>query len=276
MFVTTKISWSMITNEILEHEGYEYEGAIELACGPSSGQKAAATASTNLANQMTSQAGTIFGADNSIFNNMLQSYQSIVSAGPSQQGFSQAELNSLNSQAITNNANQFRNVAGATKAGEAGFGGGNTVSTSGAATGANLGVAQAAAANTANQLNQITQADYAQGNENYFKAAAGEQGLSNTFNSATSAGQAAVGANAQASQEQNQLAAQQSWWEAPVMSLASAGLGLATGGLSSLGQPMSVAGGSMPAGTNGAAMGLPGGMPMPPSGSGGFGSLPGS
>ena len=115
----------------------------------------------------------------------MSSYQGVVAAGPSQQGFSQSELNAMNSSAITNNANQFKNVAGAVKSGQAAQGGGNQVSEAGATTNANLGVAEASAANTANSLNQITQANYAAGRQNYQYAAGQEQGLTGAFNNAS-------------------------------------------------------------------------------------------
>jgi hypothetical protein len=200
-------------------------------CLASQGQKQAATNAANLSNTMSSQASQIFGNTNQVFNNMMNSYQNIVAGGPNQQGFSQAELNSMNSQAITNNANQYRNVSGAAKAGQAGFGGGNTVDASGATTAANLGVAEAAAGNTANQLAGITQADYAQGNKNYFQAAGGESQLPGMFSAANSAGQVATGAEGENMQAQNAVASANNWWTQPVMSLVNAGGQMLVNGL---------------------------------------------
>jgi hypothetical protein len=206
-------------------------------CGPSSGQKAAATQQSNFTNLMQSQASTVFGADNQLFNSLFSAYNNIVNQGPNQQGFSQAELNSMNSQAITNNANQYRNVAGAVKAGQAGYGGGNNVSTAGSTIGANQSVAEAAAANTANQLAGITQANYATGRQNFFQAAGSEGNLANqaygNVGNVAGATQGALNANSQA---QTQLNNENNWWVQPVMGLANAGLSMATGGLSTVAQ----------------------------------------
>lgn len=236
-------------------------------CLASQGQQQAATNAANLSNTMSSQASQIFGNTNQVFNNMMNSYQNIVAGGPNQQGFSQAELNSMNSQAITNNANQYRNVSGAAKAGQAGFGGGNTVDASGATTAANLGVAEAAAGNTANQLAGVTQADYAQGNKNYFQAAGGESQLPGMFAAANSAGQVATGAEGENMQAQNAVASANNWWTDPVMGLVNSAGSMATQGLMGLAnspgqnppQPMQIGNGASsapPTGIN-AAYGQP-------------------
>lgn len=203
-------------------------------CDASSKEKAIAGKMNSFSDQMVSQAGQIFGADNSVFNGLMKAYSAIVNGGVGQQGFTQAELNARNSAAITNNANQFRNVAGAVKTGQSGYGGGNTVSGAGVTTGQNLQVAEAAAANTANQLNQIQTENYDVGRDNFFKAAGAEQSLPQVFNNVPGADAAASNGLQASLKEQQSLDTQSGWWKAPVMGLINGGLSVATGGLSSL------------------------------------------
>jgi hypothetical protein len=203
-------------------------------CDASGSEKSIAKKVSAFSDDMVSQAKQIFGNDNSVFNGMMKAYSAIVNNGVNQHGFNQAELNAKNSAVITNNANQFRNVAGAVKSGQAAFGGGNEVSGAGVTTGQNLQVAQAAAANTANGLNQVVQEDYATGRDNFFKAAEGEQQLPSVFNNLPGVDNVAKGSLDDSLKEQQSLDAQSGWWKAPVMGLVNGGLSLATGGLSSL------------------------------------------
>lgn len=200
-------------------------------CDASKKEKAIAGKINNFSDQMTAQATEVFGDDNQIFNGMKSSYDKTVQAGPNQHGFSQAELNEKNASAITNNANQFRNVAGAVKAGRAGYGGGNTVDTSGVGTQQDLGVAQAAAANTANELGQITSDDYATGRSNYQFAAGQEQQLGKTFDNLAPLDSVAQKGQQESLQEQQSLDASAGWWKAPVMGLVTGAASMLTGGL---------------------------------------------
>jgi hypothetical protein len=203
-------------------------------CDASSQQKSAAGTLNTLTKNIMGQVSQVFGNDQTVFANLMNANQSIVAGGPGQQGFSQAELNSMTSQAITNNANQYRNVAGAAKAGQAAFGGGNTALESGATTAANLGIAEAAAANTSNQLAGITQADYAQGNQNFWRAQQGEQGAAGTFNNMANLNQSATNAANSNLNAQTQIGNASNWWQKPVMGLATALPGMISAGMGNL------------------------------------------
>ena len=61
MFITTKIVFDC-DGKILEHERYEYDGPVDLACGASSGMKSAGTALSSFGNTMTGWANSAFGA----------------------------------------------------------------------------------------------------------------------------------------------------------------------------------------------------------------------
>ena len=142
-------------------------------CGTHGAEKAAAAQQTAFTSQMISEGSQVFGQDSSVFNQLVGAYSPIVKAGPSQEGFSAAESNALNAAAIQNTAAGYRNAAAATKSGVAGFGGGNTLSTSGVGLNANVAVGEAAANQQATQLNQIQQANWSQGHQNWLQATQG-------------------------------------------------------------------------------------------------------
>ena len=234
MFVTTKIVFSS-TYEVLEHEGYEYEGPVARCCDASKQQTTAATQQQQLMQQMTSQMSDVFGKDSTVFNNLMSSAQSIVAQGPGQQGFSQAELSAMNSQAISNNANQYKNVSGAVKSGQAAMGGGNSVSNAGATINANQSVAEASAANTANTLNQITQANYQTGRANYQNAVGVEAGLTNSFNNVSALENSAQAGTAANYSDQTAIGQQSQWLTKDISSLAMSGASAMTGGAAGIG-----------------------------------------
>ena len=208
-------------------------------CGTSSATKTAASQQTAFTNRMLDQASTVFGADNGVFNAMSSAYSNLLAAGPSQHGFSAAQLSAQNASAITNVANQERFAMGqaktmgaSTPGGVGRFGGGQATGESG------VGIPAASAATAqyfggmeSNALNQITQADWAQGNKNWITAGQGLQAAPGSFtnmkgfNDSAQTGLDQNMANAQASD------AASNWWVKPVESLAGAGLTAATGGL---------------------------------------------
>lgn len=203
-------------------------------CAPSSQAKQQVASDNQFANTLKSQATDVFGNDNTVFNEIHNANQSIVAGGVNQQGFSQAELNAKNSAAVTNDANAARFAGAATRVGQSGFGGGDTVSGAGVTTGQNLAVAQRSAEKTAGDLNQITQENYETGRENFFKASDAETKATGVFDNVAGISNAATGAAKQASDAQANLDAQAGWWKAPVMGLISGATSMATGGLSNL------------------------------------------
>lgn len=224
----------METGAILYCAGFEYSGPIDRCCDAGKGEKDAANKLKDFSSQMVDQASSVFGNDSTVFNQMMKAYSGIIAGGPSQHGFSQAELNAKNSQAITNNANQYRNIAGAVKSGQAAYGGGNSVSGAGVTTAANLGIAEAAAGNTANELSNITQQDYDAGRSNFWNASQSEQSLPGVFNNLPGVDNAALGSQDANLKEQKSLDSAKNWWQKPVMGLVSAGLNIASGGVSGL------------------------------------------
>ena len=172
---------------------------------------------------LKSQAATVFGNDDKVFNNIMNNAGPIFNAGPSQQGFSAAELNNRNALAVTQGANMQRFLAAAGKSGLAGFGGGNALNISGAGANAGADMRQKAAAATAAQLSDIQNKNYEAGRENWKTAgemverAPSSYNNANMFDTDIQTGQAE---NLKSAESQD---AKGNWWVKPAM----AGIGMA-------------------------------------------------
>lgn len=202
-------------------------------CGTKGAENAAAANQTAFTNNLLTQAKTVFGDDNGVFNAMKNAYSQLLAAGPSQQGFSAAQKSAMNSAAITNSANQARFINARLGNQQASFGGGGIpVGASGSNATASAEVNEALANQTATALNTIEQADWAQGNKNWLAAGEGLRsapsvfGNMSGFNAAAQTGLDRNMANAQAKD------AASNWWVKPVTGLVTGGLSALTGGLS--------------------------------------------
>ena len=214
---------------------YEYEGPLEQACGATGQQKQIAQSQQNFMTQAQTQAGSVFGASNTVFQSLLKTFSPTIAAGPNQEGFSPALLSALKSQIITGAGTAYKNAKAAVGNAQSAYGGGNVVLPSGAQVETDLGLAENAANLTAEQLNQLTQENYAIGRENYNKAVTGLEQAPGVFGAATSATNAATGAGEAAANTANQVAqADQSWVSAVTGALgtiAGSTLGPLTGNL---------------------------------------------
>jgi hypothetical protein len=204
-------------------------------CGATNAQNEQEQETTQAYQTATAQAQQVFGASSTAFSDLMKSYQPIVAAGPSQLGFSQQELSSLNSSAITQTGIEAKNekaALGNSEATAAGTGGSGPVGPGGATIGADLGLEENAGNQTASELSQIQQADYATGRQNYQNAVTGLTGASSVFNPATQATSAASGAGEVAgTATQNAAAAAQSPWQLAASALGGvAGAALGNGG----------------------------------------------
>jgi len=189
----------------------------------------------NFTSGLTSEAKTIFGDASSIFNDLHDSLSSIVKGGPSQQGWSQAEINAVNSQIENQAAVSARNVKAATGNAVAAIGGGNTVTPSGLETAVNLEANQGVEAEKSRQLSQAVVQNYETGRQNYFQAVNDEQNLPNVFNSSDAANKTAMGGLKQAQESQASIDKANNWWQPLVMAGVGAAASFATGGLSNIG-----------------------------------------
>src|SRR5579884_3939285 len=100
-------------------------------CGPTSAQTELQSEQADFYRQMTQEYTTVFGEDQGILSSLTKTFEPILEAGPNQKGFSDAERNDLNSQAIEGTAKNYAAADRALKEDQAAEGGGDTVAPTG-------------------------------------------------------------------------------------------------------------------------------------------------
>ena len=181
--------------------------------GASSEQERLAKAQAYFYSVMTQDYQQQFASQNAILNTLTTALNPIVSAGPNQRGYNDAERNNLNSQALQGTGQSYANASQALREQQAATGGGNVYLPSGVQSQQQAGLASSAANLESNQLLGIQQADYTQGHSDYENAigqlggVAGQYNPTGYSNSANSAGSSAA-SEANAVQQANDAWAQ--------------------------------------------------------------------
>lgn len=240
MKIYTSASYHWDGADLIEDsaEFYEYDGPLGLCCGADPGQTQALAQQTAMTQQFTQQASQVFGNSSSVFNDLMSTFAPTVAAGPSQQGFSAAENANLQSQAITQTGNAYKNAKAAVGQAQSSQGGGNASDVSGGANvGTDLGVATSAAAQTAGELGQINEANYQTGRQNYDTAVAGMTAAPGVYSTSASLDNAATNSGNAESNTANQIAASNnSWIQGVTGALGGIAGSVASGGMSNLGK----------------------------------------
>jgi hypothetical protein len=159
-------------------------------------------------NQMTQQQ---YANQQAIYQPMAKQFQSIFAGGPSQTGYSQAELNSLDSQAVEGTAENYAGAAKAVGEATAAEGGGTNPLPSGGQTQLKQEVADSAAGEESKEETGITQSDYQQGYNEWQDAGAGLQSIAAGENP-IGYENAATGEADAANSEANAVATEQNSW----------------------------------------------------------------
>jgi hypothetical protein len=211
------MKWSLTIDRYLR-EGRTVSGG----CGATGAQEQLQTAQMNFYNTMTAEQSSTFASNQAILSALTKSFQPILEAGISQQGFSPAELQNMESEATTGSGQAYANASKALAAQQGDEGGGTTYIPSGAKMEQQEQLATSAAQNLATEQSNITAADYATGRQNYLEAANVLGGVAAGYNPTGYAGQA-TGAGSAASTTANEIASENSSW----MNLAAGALGAA-------------------------------------------------
>lgn len=144
-----------------------------------------------------------------IFKPMADQFESIFKLGPSQEGFSDAETNDLNAQAVAGTATNYAQAAKAVGESLAAEGGGNDLISTGGSAQLKAEVAESAARSESQQLSQIKQANYQQGYNQWLNAGQGLEAIASGENplgyqsGATESGKAAGTTANQIAEENN-------------------------------------------------------------------------
>ena len=182
-------------------------------CGPSQAMKNLNTMVQNFATTAGQNAQQIFGQSSQIFNTMWGGLKNILTGGPSQWGYSTGQTQAMNAANAQAAATLGRNLKAAAAASGAAVGGGNVVSPAGATIAATTAAEQTAAAEQAQGANAIIQSGYAQGNQNYWKAAGAAQQLPGIYGTALTAQQNYGSDLTQAQTSQQEMDTQNNWWK---------------------------------------------------------------
>jgi hypothetical protein len=167
--------------------------------------------------QVVSEAGTVFGAANSVFNNIMSSVTGIVNGGPSQAGYSANELSAKTAANVEAGGTMARNLRGAVASAAGAIGGGNTVMPSGTTQAAIQAADIAAAKQTAQGENAIVQGDWETGRQNFWKALGEEQAAPGVYSVADAYNRNAGSQLKTAQTSQQNIDTQKNWWKPIVM-----------------------------------------------------------
>ena len=153
-----------------------------MPCGPSTAQQNTTTQQAGFTSQLMADHNENFGANSAILGNLTNELTPIVNAGPSQEGFSASEKAALNTQAIDQTGEANEHALQATNNQLNARGGGSEVLPSGTTGAIDASINTSSADTLAKEQNANTLADYAQGNQNYEKAAGMLGDVANDYN----------------------------------------------------------------------------------------------
>jgi len=211
---------------------------VAWAKGASAQQTDIANSQQDFYKSLSANYGQQFGQQSAILSTLQKSLNPIVSAGPNQFGFSKAETNNLNSQALQGTGQQFRNAAKSLGEAQAAQGGGNTYLPTGAQAQQQAELAATGANQTSNQLLDIQQKGYDVGRNQYNAAIGQLGGVAGMYNPTGYAGEATGAGNSAASSadevaKMNNAASPWNLVGGILGGAASAGLNAFTGGIGS-------------------------------------------
>jgi len=189
-------------------------------CSPSDAMKSLNNTVQQFTQQVTSEAGTVFGAANTVFNNIMNAVGGIVKAGASQLGFSTGELNAKNAAVVQGGATEARNLEAAAASGAAAIGGGNVALPGGATAAAKQTAAIQAASDTATAENQITEADWETGRQNFWAGIGAEGKAPGVYDVANSFNKTAGQQQQEAMKSQQNIDTGDNWWKSLLVNTA--------------------------------------------------------
>lgn len=198
-------------------------------CGASDQQNELASEEAAAYKQANAMTAEQYGNQSAIYKQMTPMFESIFSKGPNQEGFSGAETQDLNAEAVQGTAQNYNQAAKAVGEQTAAEGGGTNPLPTGAQLQLKQQIANSAAATESGEESQIKEADYSQGYNEWEAAAGGLSGIA-TGENPIGYENAATGAAGAANSEANAVEeANNSWINAAIGAVGQIGGGLAAG-----------------------------------------------
>jgi hypothetical protein len=207
----------------------------DLFGGPSKQEEGIANSAQSFSNTLQANYGQAFGEQQDTLKNLNAEIQKI-ETGQTGQGFGAEELAAKNTAAINSAGAASRNAQQAIGNFSAGQGGGGS---SGIISGVQEQLRAGAASSSANELadaqNKIVQQNYAQGRINAAQTVGGLESLAGQYGGeASSSMGGAISEGGQAFGEANKIQEQKGQMMSEIGGLIKSGVGIASGGLSSL------------------------------------------
>ena len=185
--------------------GAAFAGGIlsAIGSGPSKQMEALNGQIQSFSQNMTSLATQEGLGASTVFNNLMAPLQRIVQGGPSQAGWSQAQVNAYNTQAIQRGAATARDLSAISGGGPGGMGGVSVGNATGPGVNNKFAAAQAAEAQTSEAESKGTIASDEAGRAEFNTAVGEERQLPSVFETANKGGEVAgeVNEEAQGSQQ---------------------------------------------------------------------------
>jgi len=236
MKIITKAVLDMEIMQWVSIESYDYEGPVDLACGPSGAEKSIAGKTSAFGSTLQNDFTSRFKGQSDTLDSLNRTLSPIVEAGPSQQGFSPEELAAKNTQALNTTGANYANAARAVQGKLFGRGG-----DSGLESGIDQQIQGTLASEAAGQLSSeelgITNASYDTGRKNFLNALSGEQILAKEFDPTQYSSQATNTLNSAFSESetiQKQQSAKEKAIAGGVVGLATDALTFGMGGIGNL------------------------------------------
>jgi len=230
-YVYTKIVIDLASSEILEKEGFWYEGPVDMACGASQQEKDIFQMQKSAYATLQDQASQIFGASSKIFSDLTSAFEPILAAGPGQEGYTVPQKAALESRAITQTGEAYRHAQQAAGERIAASGGGQAVLPAGSTAALQARIAAEGAGATAEQLSNIDLQSAERGRQNWLSAAGVLSGAPSVFNPATGAAEAGTQAGGAAAGTAKSITQANQSWMQPVAGILGGIAGAATAGL---------------------------------------------
>jgi hypothetical protein len=193
MRVITKAILNIETMKWTVLESYDYDGAVDLCCGPSSEMEQQASGANAWTQLLAGNYSQRYGQQSQVLGNLQSMLTPISMAGPDQ-GIGAPELTALNTQVGQQSGENYAKAAQTLNMQQASRGGGNEYLPTGAAAAQKEQLASASANDLGNKQFQVSQYSQDVGRQNWTAANAGLQQLGQQYSpnasmtGATSAG----------------------------------------------------------------------------------------
>jgi hypothetical protein len=182
-------------------------------CFTSAGLTATGAQQSAAYNTAVAQAQTEFGATNTEFNDLMNTLNPVVKAGPNQMGYSAPVESAINANSINTTAAAYKNASAAVKSSEAAVGGGNVALPTGVNLGTEEALAEAGAQQESSELNSNLINNAKVGNQNWEFASKSAEAAPEMFGAANQATQSATQAGQASASTQNAITQDQNSWQ---------------------------------------------------------------